>query len=108
MRLSGLCASSLLSAREHYDHGEREKQQGILADPRQLWCGTIRREHTDRPAAVKNAKTPKKVVKVPVKKKRVVKNYPKCSIPGCGKNRFPCGKGMCGEHYKQSLPIPTP
>jgi hypothetical protein len=44
-----------------------------------------------------------KVVKAPAKKKRVVKNYPKCSVPGCGKNRFPRGKGMCGEHYKQSL-----
>ena len=33
-------------------------------------------------------------------KKRVVKNYPKCAYPGCNKNRFPRGKGFCGEHWK--------
>jgi hypothetical protein len=41
-----------------------------------------------------------KVVKAPVKKKRVVKNYPKCAFPGCGKNRFVRGKGFCGKHWK--------
>ena len=28
---------------------------------------------------------------------------PKCSVQGCGKNRYPRGKGMCGEHYKAAL-----
>ena len=35
------------------------------------------------------------------KKKRVVKNYPKCAFPGCEKNRFPRGKGYCGDHWKE-------
>jgi hypothetical protein len=35
------------------------------------------------------------------KKKRVVKNYPKCAYPRCNKNRFPRGKGFCGEHWRQ-------
>ena len=39
-------------------------------------------------------------VKAPAKKKRVVKNYPKCAYPKCNKNRFPRGKGFCGEHWK--------
>ncbi len=48
---------------------------------------------------------PKKVVdekaeKV-ARKKRVVKNYPKCAFPGCTKNRFVRGKGFCGDHWKQ-------
>ena len=34
-------------------------------------------------------------------KKRVVKNYPKCAFPGCEKNRFPRGKGFCGDHFKE-------
>lgn len=35
------------------------------------------------------------------RKKRVVKNYPKCAYPGCNKNRFPRGKGFCGEHWRE-------
>jgi hypothetical protein len=35
------------------------------------------------------------------RKKRVVKNYPKCALPGCEKNRFPRGKGYCGDHWKE-------
>ena len=27
-------------------------------------------------------------------------NYPKCAYPDCGKNRFPRGKGFCGEHWR--------
>lgn len=38
--------------------------------------------------------------RVSKKKKRVVKNYPKCAYPGCDKNRFPRGKGFCGEHWR--------
>ena len=37
---------------------------------------------------------------VPLRKKRVVKNYPKCAFPGCNKNRFVRGKGFCGEHWR--------
>ncbi len=37
----------------------------------------------------------------PVRRKRVVKNYPKCAYPDCDKNRFPRGKGFCGEHWRQ-------
>lgn len=65
-----------------------------------------------RPAGQKKAKVkkvvskPKAVVKAKTvksaKKKRVVKNYPKCAYPGCSKNRFPRGKGFCGEHWRLS------
>ncbi|MFA5762656.1 MAG: hypothetical protein WC931_03665 [Bacilli bacterium] len=63
-----------------------------------------------KPKAKKVAKKPvkkitkkviKKVVKAPAKKKRKI-NYPKCSVPGCGKNRYARGNGMCGEHFKAS------
>jgi hypothetical protein len=27
-------------------------------------------------------------------------NYPKRSVPGCGKNRYARGNGMCGKHFK--------
>lgn len=37
------------------------------------------------------------------RKKRVVKNYPKCAYPKCGKNRFPRGKGFCGDHWRKLL-----
>ena len=50
---------------------------------------------------------PKKVVvadgEAPAKKKRVVKNYPKCAYPGCTKNRFVRGKGFCGDHWRMWL-----
>ncbi len=36
----------------------------------------------------------------PARRKRVVKNYPKCAYPGCNKNRFVRGKGFCGEHWR--------
>jgi hypothetical protein len=39
--------------------------------------------------------------KVDRRKNRVVKNYPKCAYPGCTNNRFPRGKGFCGEHWRQ-------
>jgi len=57
-----------------------------------------------RKPGVKAAKAVK-AVKAPAaakpRKKRVVKNYPKCAFEGCGKNRFPRGKGYCGDHWKQ-------
>jgi hypothetical protein len=37
----------------------------------------------------------------PAKKRRKIK-FPKCSVPGCGKNRWARGNGMCGEHFKAS------
>jgi hypothetical protein len=40
-----------------------------------------------------------KAVATPAKKKRPV-NFPKCSFPGCGKNRYTRGNGMCGEHFR--------
>ncbi len=43
------------------------------------------------------AATPKKV---DGRKNRIVKNYPKCAYPKCQKNRFPRGKGFCGEHWR--------
>ncbi|MDD5305890.1 MAG: hypothetical protein PHU25_01080 [Deltaproteobacteria bacterium] len=54
------------------------------------------------PKAVKALKAPKAVnaPKAPAKKKRIVKNYPKCAFPSCGKNRFVRGKGFCGKHWK--------
>ncbi|MCP4680030.1 MAG: hypothetical protein GY854_31975 [Deltaproteobacteria bacterium] len=42
-----------------------------------------------------------KIVEAPKKKKRVVKNYPKCAYPRCTNNRFPRGKGFCGDHWRQ-------
>ena len=44
---------------------------------------------------------PKPKAEGTVKKKRVVKNYPKCAFPGCNNNRFPRGKGFCGVHWKE-------
>ena len=55
------------------------------------------------PKAGRKAKAVPKAAKAAAKpkaKKRVVKNYPKCAYPKCGKNRFPRGKGFCGEHFK--------
>ncbi len=44
-----------------------------------------------RPAA--SAPTPKP------RKKRTA--YPKCAYPGCDKNRFPRGRGYCGDHWRK-------
>ena len=56
-----------------------------------------------RPAKATAAKTIKKIAKKAAKtaanKKRSI-NFPKCSVPGCGKNRYSKGNGMCGEHFK--------
>ena len=57
-----------------------------------------------RPAKATGAKaTAKKLAKKAAKpaanKKRSI-NYPKCSVPGCGKNRYSKGNGMCGAHFK--------
>ncbi|MCK9463722.1 MAG: hypothetical protein M0R80_29230 [Proteobacteria bacterium] len=66
----------------------------------------------EKPTKKVTKKTTKKITKAtpvkktlkaakPAKKKRHI-NYPKCSVPGCGKNRYARGGGMCGEHYKAS------
>jgi hypothetical protein len=57
-----------------------------------------------RPANATGAKaTAKKIAKkaamTSANKKRSI-NYPKCSVPGCGKNRYAKGNGMCGDHFK--------
>ena len=60
-----------------------------------------------RPAKTTAKKTVKKTAKkaikntvmAPAKKKRAI-NFPKCSVPGCGKNRYARGNGMCGAHFK--------
>ena len=44
-------------------------------------------------------KTAKKTAMTAANKKRSA-NYPKCAIPGCGKNRYSKGNGMCGAHFK--------
>jgi len=54
-----------------------------------------------KPKAAKAAKAAKAVKDAKPRKKRVVKNYPKCAYAGCNKNRFPRGKGYCGDHWKQ-------
>ncbi len=36
-------------------------------------------------------------------KKKKAANYPMCAYPGCGKNRYPRGKGFCGEHFRMWL-----
>jgi len=46
--------------------------------------------------AMKNAK---KAAMTSANKKRSI-HYPKCSVPGCGKNRYSKGNGMCGAHFK--------
>ena len=45
--------------------------------------------------------TPPLGAKPTQRKKRKPMNYPKCAFPGCGKNRFPRGKGFCGEHFNR-------
>jgi hypothetical protein len=53
-----------------------------------------------KPKKVKAAKVKKAKKAGRPRKKRVVKNYPKCAHPGCNKNRFPRGKGYCGAHWR--------
>ena len=54
-----------------------------------------------RPAKATAKKITKKAAKTAANKKRSI-NYPKCSVPGCGKNRYAKGNGMCGEHFRAS------
>jgi len=61
------------------------------------FCG----EHAKVAKAAKKSakKVAKKATKTPARKRRKI-NYPKCSVPGCGKNRYARGNGMCGTHFK--------
>ena len=54
-----------------------------------------------RPAKATAKKIAKKTAITSANKKRSI-HYPKCSVPGCGKNRYARGNGMCGEHCKAS------
>ncbi len=56
-----------------------------------------------KPGPKPATKTKKAVAAKPLKKKRVVKNYPQCAFPKCNSNRFPRGKGFCGEHWRMWL-----
>ena len=77
--------------------GEKPKRRGRKPGPKP-------KAKAKAKAKRKPGRPKKKVVakkKVAVKKKRVVKNYPKCAYPRCNKNRFPRGKGFCGDHWRQ-------
>ena len=52
-----------------------------------------------RPAKAIAKKIAKKTAMTSANKKRSI-NYPKCSVLGCGKNRYSKGNGMCGAHFK--------
>ena len=54
-----------------------------------------------RPPKAPAKKITKKAAKTAANKKRSI-NYPKCSVPGCGKNRYAKGNGMCGDHFRAS------
>ena len=81
--------------------GEKPKRRGRKPGPKPK----AKKKPGPKPKAKRGPGRPKKKVaakkKVAVKKKRVVKNYPKCAYPKCNKNRFPRGKGFCGDHWKQ-------
>ena len=51
-----------------------------------------------KPAKKVAKKAAKKAAMTSANKKRSA-HYPKCSVPGCGKNRYSKGNGMCGEHF---------
>ena len=54
-----------------------------------------------KPGRKPRAKTAAKSTATKTRKKRVVKNYPKCAFPRCNNNRFPRGKGFCGDHWRK-------
>jgi len=59
----------------------------------------VKKATAKKPGRKPARKIAKKAAKTSANKKRSI-NYPKCSVPGCGKNRYARGNGMCGEHYK--------
>jgi hypothetical protein len=60
----------------------------------------LRKKPGPKPGRKPGHKAAVKSALKPAKKKRIVKNYPKCAYPGCNKNRFPRGKGYCGDHWR--------
>jgi hypothetical protein len=54
-----------------------------------------------RPPKARPGRKPGRPAKTAANKKRKI-NYPKCSVPGCGTNRYAKGNGMCGAHFKAS------
>ena len=87
--------------------GDKPKRRGRKPGPKPKAKAKAKpKKKPGRPkkaAAKRGPGRPKKkvVAKKAVKKKRVVKNYPKCAYPRCNKNRFPRGKGFCGDHWRQ-------
>ncbi len=81
-------------------------QSSTLSDLIALQGGHVRKKPGPKPGS-KRRKKPgpkpgaKKAATQPVKKKRVVKNYPKCAFPRCNNNRFVRGKGYCGDHWRK-------
>ncbi|MDD5308623.1 MAG: hypothetical protein PHU25_14995 [Deltaproteobacteria bacterium] len=61
-----------------------------------LHVGTTKAKTGRKPGRPKAATT---AAKSEANKMRSL-NYPKCSVPGCGKNRYAKGNGMCGEHFR--------
>jgi hypothetical protein len=79
--------------------GEKPKRRGRKPGPKpKKKPGPKAKRGPGRPP---KAGKKKAAAKKTVKKKRVVKNYPKCAYPRCNKNRFPRGKGFCGDHWRQ-------
>ncbi|MCP4602057.1 MAG: hypothetical protein GY847_16335 [Proteobacteria bacterium] len=76
---------------------ELQKQGEKKKPGRKPGIKTEKKKPGPKPKAVKKAAAK------PVKKKRVVKNYPKCAYPRCRSNRFVRGKGYCGKHWKMWL-----
>jgi uncharacterized Zn finger protein len=74
---------------------------------------TSRRKKADQPPIRKKDSSKKKPAGMATEKKaatarkkgkkKKAANYPKCAFPGCPKNRFPRGKGFCGEHFRMWL-----
>jgi len=82
--------------------GEKPKRRGRKPGPKpKKKVGRPKKAGAKRGPGRPRKAVAKKAVKPTVKKKRVVKNYPKCAYPKCNKNRFPRGKGFCGDHWRQ-------
>jgi uncharacterized Zn finger protein len=81
--------------------------------------GRARAEVTDKAAALVSTGLRRKGAPPPVEAtkparvktvKRGASSYPKCEFPGCDRNRFPRGRGYCGEHWRlwKAGQIPAP
>ncbi len=82
--------------------GEAPKKPGRKPGrPKKAKPGPKTGRKPGRPPKDTKKTTTKSAAKPAAKKKRVAKNYPKCAFPGCKNNRFPRGKGFCGDHWRQ-------